>query len=134
MKTILTYGTFDVLHYGHIRLLQRAKELGDTLIVGLSTDEFNSIKGKSSYYTYEQRKEILESIKYVDKVIPENDWNQKVNDIKKYNASWGVMGSDWKDSPKFDALKEFCDVIYLERTDGISSTMIRNNLKNNAEN
>lgn len=134
MKTILTYGTFDVLHYGHIRILKRAKELGDTLIVGLSTDEFNSIKGKSSYYTYEQRKEILESIKYVDKVIPENDWNQKVNDIKKYNASCVVMGSDWKDSPKFEALKEFCDVIYLERTDGISSTMIRNNLKNNAEN
>lgn len=133
MKTILTYGTFDVLHYGHIRILKRAKELGDFLIVGLSTDEFNNIKGKNSYYTYEQRKEILEAIKYVDMVIPENDWNQKVGDIEKYNADCIVMGSDWKDNPKFEALREYCDVIYLERTDGISSTMIRNNLKNNAE-
>lgn len=122
MKVVLTYGTFDVLHYGHIRLLKRAKELGDYLIVGLSTDEFNAIKGKKSYYTYEQRKEILESLKYVDMVIPENDWNQKINDIKKYNVYCVTMGSDWEGDPKFEQLKEYCNVIYLDRTQGVSST------------
>ena len=122
MKVVLTYGTFDVLHYGHIRLLKRAKELGDYLIVGLSTDEFNAIKGKKSYYSYEQRKEILESLKYVDMVIPENDWNQKVTDIKKYNASCIAMGSDWKGDSRFEKLKDFCDVVFLDRTEGVSST------------
>ena len=95
-KIILTYGTYDILHFGHIRLLKRAKELGDYLIVGISTDEFNAIKGKKSYYNYETRKEMLESIKYVDMVIPEIDWNQKVDDIKKYNVSIVTMGSDWE--------------------------------------
>lgn len=122
MKVVLTYGTFDVLHYGHIRLLKRAKELGDYLIVGLSTDEFNATKGKKSYYTYEQRKEILESLKYVDMVIPENNWNQKIDDIKKYNAYCVTMGSDWAGNSNFEELKKFCKVVYLDRTEGVSST------------
>ena len=122
MKVVLTYGTFDVLHYGHIRLLKRAKEMGDYLIVGLSTDTFNTIKGKKSYYTYEQRKEILETIKYVDMVIPERNWNQKINDINKYNVDTLVMGNDWEDDPKFEALKKYCNVVYLDRTKNVSST------------
>lgn len=128
MKKILTYGTFDVLHRGHINLLKRAKERGDYLIVGISTDEFNAIKGKKSYYDYETRKEMLEAIKYVDEVIPECEWNQKPEDILKYGADEVVMGSDWAGNEKFEALREYCNVYYLPRTEGISSTMIKDEL------
>lgn len=130
MKTILTYGTFDVLHYGHVRLLKRAKELGDNLIVAVSTDEFNEIKGKKSFYTYEQRKEILEAIKYVDMIIPEEDWNQKESDIKKYNVDVVVMGSDWQGDERFEKLKSLCEVIYLPRTDNVCSTNTKEFLNN----
>lgn len=124
MKRVITYGTFDILHFGHINLLKRAKALGDYLIVGLSTDEFNAIKGKKSYYTYEQRKSILENLRFVDLVIPENNWAQKQDDIQKYQANIFVMGDDWKG--KFDELKQICKVIYLPRTEGVSSTQTKN--------
>lgn len=124
MKTVLTYGTFDVLHYGHINLLKRAKALGDYLIVGLSSDEFNALKNKKSFYSYEHRKLILEAIKYVDLVIPEETWEQKVSDVKKYGVDVFVMGDDWEG--KFDFLSEYCKVSYLPRTPDISSTMVRN--------
>lgn len=126
-KTILTYGTFDFLHIGHINILRRAREMGEQLIVGLSTDEFNAKKHKESFSTYKERKEILESIKYVDKVIPEKCWSQKEKDIKKYDVDTFVMGSDWRG--EFDHLKEHCDVIYLDRTQGISSTKIKSKAK-----
>ena len=128
MRKILTYGTYDVLHRGHINLLKRAKERGDYLIVGISTDEFNAIKGKKSYYDYETRKEMLEAIKYVDEVIPECEWDQKPGDIAKYGADEVVMGSDWAGNEKFEALREYCDVYYLPRTEGISSTQIKSEL------
>ena len=128
MRKILTYGTFDVLHRGHINLLRRAKERGDYLIVGISTDEFNAIKGKKSYYDYETRKEMLEAIKYVDEVIPEFDWNQKPDDIIRLGADEVVMGSDWAGNEKFESLRQYCDVYYLPRTEGISSTMIKDEL------
>ena len=95
MKRILTYGTFDLLHYGHIRLLKRAKAMGDYLIVALSTDEFNAGKGKKAYHTYETRKKMLEAIRYVDLVIPEESWEQKINDVKEYHVDTVVMGGDW---------------------------------------
>lgn len=123
MKKIITYGTFDLIHEGHIKLLQRAKQLGDYLIVALSTDKFNEAKGKHAYYGYSQRKEILTAIRYVDKVIPEENWEQKVKDIKEYNVDIFVMGDDWKG--QFDYLKEHCEVIYLPRTEGISTTQIK---------
>lgn len=128
MRRILTYGTYDLLHNGHIRLLKRAKARGDYLIVALSTDEFNKIKGKKSYYSYEKRKEMLEALRFVDLVIPEKSWEQKVDDIKKYEVDEVVMGSDWKDSDKFEYLKEYCDVVYLDRTEGISTTKVKNDL------
>lgn len=129
MKRILTYGTFDLLHYGHIRLLKRAKELGDYLIVALSTDEFNAIKGKTAYHNYETRKKMLEAIRYVDLVIPENNWEQKINDVKEYKVDITVMGSDWAGSDKFDYLKEYCELVYLDRTEGISTTQIKRDLQ-----
>lgn len=128
MKRILTYGTFDLLHYGHIRLLKRAKELGDYLIVALSTDEFNELKGKKAYHNYETRKKMLEAIRYVDLVIPEESWEQKKQDVLEYKADVVVMGSDWAGSDKFDYLKEICELIYLERTEGISTTKIKQEL------
>ena len=128
MKRILTYGTFDLLHYGHIRLLKRAKALGDYLIVALSTEEFNETKGKKSYHNYETRKEMLESIRYVDLVIPEENWEQKINDVKEYHVDVVVMGSDWAGSDKFDYLKDYCEVVYLDRTEGISTTKIKKDL------
>lgn len=131
MKRILTYGTYDLLHYGHIRLLKRAKALGDYLIVALSTDEFNAIKGKKAYHNYETRKEMLESIRYVDLVIPEENWEQKINDVKEYKVDVVVMGSDWKGSDKFDYLKDYCEVVYLDRTENISTTKIKEELKLN---
>ncbi|MBZ5749078.1 glycerol-3-phosphate cytidylyltransferase [Metabacillus rhizolycopersici] len=122
MKKVITYGTFDLIHWGHIALLKRAKSFGDYLIVGLSTDEFNAIKNKKAYHSYENRKMILEAIRYVDEVIPENNWEQKINDIKSNDADVFVMGSDW--DGHFDFLKEHCEVVYLPRTAGISTTKI----------
>lgn len=119
-NTIITYGTFDLLHVGHIRLLKRIKKLGDNLIVGLSTDEFNLVKGKKSIYSFADRKEILESLEYVDKVIPENNWEQKITDIKKHQVDLFVMGDDW--AGKFDFLNEYTQVFYIPRTQGISTT------------
>ena len=129
MKRILTYGTYDLLHYGHIRLLKRAKALGDYLIVALSTDEFNAIKGKSSYHPYSERKKMLEAVRYVDLVIPEENWEQKINDVKEYKVDVVVMGSDWANSDKFEYLKDYCEVVYLDRTEGVSTTKIKNDLK-----
>ena len=126
MKKVITYGTFDLLHVGHINLLRRAKELGDYLIVGLSTDEFNAGKHKEAYHSYEDRKIILEAIKYVDEVIPEETWEQKVTDVQKHHADIFVMGSDWEG--KFDFLKEYCEVIYRPRTPGVSTTQIKTDL------
>ena len=127
MKKVITYGTFDVLHYGHIHLLKRAKALGDYLIVALSSDEFNAVKNKRSYYTYDQRKILLEACKYVDLIIPENSWDQKISDIQKYEIDVFVMGSDWKG--KFDFLEKYCNVIYLERTPEVCSTKTKEFLK-----
>ena len=128
MKRILTYGTFDLLHYGHIRLLQRAKALGDYLVVALSTDEFNAGKGKKAYHNYETRKKMLEAIRYVDLVIPEECWEQKISDVQKYDIDIVVMGSDWAGSDRFDYLQEYCEVVYLDRTEGISTTKIKKDL------
>lgn len=128
MKRILTYGTFDLLHYGHIRLLQRAKALGDYLVVAVSTDEFNAGKGKKAYHNYETRKKMLEAIRYVDLVIPEECWEQKISDVQKYDIDMVVMGSDWAGSDKFDYLKDYCEVVYLDRTEGISTTKIKKDL------
>ena len=128
MKRILTYGTFDLLHYGHIRILERAKKLGDYLIVALSTDEFNKLKGKKAYHDYETRKKMLEALRCVDLVIPENTWGQKVDDVKKYYVDTVVMGSDWEGSDKFDYLKQYCQVIYLDRTEGVSTSKIKKDL------
>ena len=127
MKRVITYGTYDVLHYGHINLLKRARALGDYLIVCLSSDEFNQIKNKQSYYTYEQRKTILEACRYVDLVIPEYNWDQKITDVQKYQADIFVMGDDWKG--KFDFLKDYCEVIFLPRTPAVSRTQTHEFLK-----
>lgn len=126
MKKVITYGTYDLITPGHIQHLKESKEMGDYLIVGLSTDEFNSIKHKSSYLSYEERKVVLEAIKYVDEVIPEEDWNQKPSDIKKYNISVLTMGSDWEGSEKFEYLKQLCDVRFTKRPFKWSSTNFRN--------
>ena len=128
MKRVLTYGTFDLLHYGHIRVLERAKKLGDYLIVALSTDEFNAIKGKKAYHDYETRKKMLEALRCVDLVIPEENWEQKLDDVKRYYVDVVVMGSDWAGSDKFDYLKKYCELVYLDRTDGISTTKIKKDL------
>ncbi|MCI9071671.1 MAG: glycerol-3-phosphate cytidylyltransferase [Lachnospiraceae bacterium] len=133
MKRVITYGTFDLLHYGHINLLRRAKALGDYLIVALSTDEFNwNEKQKICFFDFEKRKALLEAIRYVDLVIPETCWEQKVRDIKEYKVDTFVMGDDWEG--KFDFLNEYCHVVYLERTPEISTTDIKRKLgeKNNA--
>ncbi len=126
-KTVITYGTFDLFHIGHLKLLQRLKQLGDKLIVAVSTDEFNAGKNKKTIIPYEQRSEIVSNIKCVDVVIPENSWEQKIGDVKKYNVDIFGIGNDWEG--KFDFLKEYCQVYYLERTKGISSTQIKQLLK-----
>ena len=123
MRTVLTYGTFDLLHYGHVEILRRARELGDRLIVGLSTDEFNEMKGKKCVFSYQKRKKLLEAIEYVDQVIPENNWEQKTEDVKKYGIDIFVMGDDWKG--KFDFLSDYTKVHYLPRTKGISTTKLK---------
>lgn len=128
MKRVLTYGTFDLLHFGHIEILRRAKELGDYLIVAVSTDEFNEIKGKKAYHNYETRKKMLEAIRYVDLVIPENDWKQKRNDVIDYKVDVVVMGSDWENNENFECLRDICEVVYLPRTEGISTTKIKKDL------
>ncbi|MCL2859474.1 MAG: glycerol-3-phosphate cytidylyltransferase [Oscillospiraceae bacterium] len=128
MKRILTYGTYDLLHYGHIRLLKRAKAMGDYLVVALSTDDFNILKGKKAYHDYETRKNMLEALRYVDLVIPEENWEQKADDIKKYHIDTVVMGGDWAGSDKFEYLKEHCDLVYLDRTEGVSTTKIKEDL------
>ncbi|MDN7226334.1 glycerol-3-phosphate cytidylyltransferase [Planococcus liqunii] len=128
MKKVITYGTFDLMHHGHINILKRAKALGDYLVVGLSTDEFNAIKGKAAYHSYQDRKLVLEAIKYVDEVIPEQEWGQKVEDIQSHDIDIFVMGSDWEG--KFNELSAYCDVIYLPRTEGISTTKIKTDLLN----
>ena len=128
MKRVITYGTFDLLHYGHINLLKRAKALGDYLIVALSTDEFNwNSKQKKCYFSYKKRKQLLESIRYVDLVIPEENWEQKINDIQLYKIDTFVMGDDWRG--KFDFLKDYCEVVYLPRTPEISTTQIKKDLR-----
>lgn len=128
MRKVITYGTFDLLHYGHIQLLCRAKALGDYLIVALSTDEFNlNQKNKVCYFSYEQRKLLLESIRFVDLVIPEENWDQKISDVKEFKVDTFVMGDDWKG--KFDFLKDYCEVVYLPRTPEISTTQIKKDLK-----
>ena len=127
-KTILTYGTFDMFHIGHLKLLQRLSELGDELIVAVSSDEFNELKNKTVLIPYEQRAEIVANISCVDKVIPEHNWEQKIDDVQKYNVDVFAMGDDWEG--KFDFLKEHCDVVYLERTKDISTTQLKKSLTN----
>lgn len=126
MKTVITYGTFDILHVGHINLLKRARALGDRLVVGLSSDKFNQGKHKSSLLNYENRKVVLESIRYVDEVFPEETWDQKAGDIRRFSADIFVMGDDW--IGKFDFLREYCEVTYLARTPSISTTDIKQSL------
>lgn len=127
MKKVITYGTFDLIHWGHIRLLERAKALGDYLIVAISTDEFNRIKHKEAYHNFEHRKLILEAIRYVDEVIPESNWGQKLEDVQSRDIDVFVMGDDWEG--EFDFLKPYCEVVYLPRTDGISTSKIKDDLK-----
>lgn len=126
VKKVITYGTFDLIHMGHINILRRAKELGNHLTVAVSTDEFNRLKHKDAYYSYEERKQILEAIKYVDEVIPESNWGQKIKDVKKHDIDVFVMGDDWEG--EFDFLKPHCEVVYLARTEGVSTTKIKQDL------
>ncbi len=126
MKKVITYGTYDLLHYGHINLLRRAREQGDYLIVALSTDDFNKLKGKKSYFTFEERKHLLESVRYVDLVIPEENWEQKENDIDEFKVDVFVIGDDWEG--KFDFLEDKCEVVYLPRTQEISTSKIKEDL------
>ena len=123
MRKILTYGTFDLMHYGHIKILKRAKEQGDYLVVGVSSDKFNESKGKKAIHSLEERIEMLEAIKFVDKIIVEDTWEQKINDIEENDIDLFLMGDDWND--KFDYLKKYCEVKYLPRTKDISSTAIK---------
>ena len=127
LKKVITYGTFDLLHVGHLNLLKRAKAMGDYLVVAISSDAFNAGKNKQAYYSFEDRKTILESVRYVDEVIAEDTWEQKIDDIKQHDIDIFVMGDDW--SGKFDFLKDHCDVVYLPRTEGISTTQIKDDLK-----
>ena len=133
LRRVLTYGTYDLLHYGHVRLLRRAAALGDYLVVALSTDEFNASKGKTSFYPYEVRREMLESIRYVDLVIPERNWEQKVDDIKEYGIDVVVMGADWAGSDRFEYLRDYCELVYLDRTPGISTTQVKGRLTKGGE-
>ena len=129
MKRVITYGTFDLLHYGHINMLRRAKEQGDYLIVALSEDEFNEkCKNKKCYFNYDERKHLLEAIRYVDLVIPEKSWNQKVHDIQLYQVDIFAIGDDWEG--KFDFMKEYCEVMYFPRTAMVSTTQIKADLSN----
>jgi len=131
MKTVLTYGTFDLFHVGHVRLLKRLRAIGDRLVVGCSSDEFNNSKGKKSIFSYEERAEILNSCKYVDLVFPEHTWEQKATDIQFHQVSIFAMGDDW--SGKFDHLSSLTEVYYLPRTEGISTTDIKSILSSAQE-
>jgi len=126
MKTVITYGTYDLFHVGHLRLLERARTLGDRLVVAVSSDEFNAGKGKKTIIPFADRAAIIAALKCVDLVIPENTWEQKVDDIKRFNVTTFVMGDDWKG--KFDELKELCEVLYFPRTDGISTTELKQSM------
>lgn len=126
-KIVITYGTFDMFHIGHLRLLQRLKKLGDKLIVAVSTDEFNATKGKTTVIPFADRVEIVKNIRCVDEVIAEDNWEQKVSDIQKYNVSIFAMGNDWEG--KFDDLNQWCEVVYLPRTEGISTSHLKQVLK-----
>lgn len=126
-KNVITYGTFDLFHVGHLNLFKKLKNLGDFLIVAVSTDEFNALKGKKSIIPYKQRAEIVQNIKFVDKVIPETCWEQKINDIKKYKIDIFGIGSDWKG--KFDYLNSYCEIVYIDRTEGISSSQLKDLLQ-----
>lgn len=129
MKRVITYGTYDLLHYGHINLLERAKALGDYLVVAISTDEFNwNSKQKKCYFSFEERKRMVEALRCVDLVIPEENWEQKIKDVQEYKIDTFVMGDDWKG--KFDFLKDYCEVVYLPRTPEISTTQIKKDLNN----
>lgn len=123
MKIVLTYGTFDLFHIGHLNLLKRARELGDKLIVAVSTDEFNATKGKTTLMPFEHRVELVRSVRYVDEVIAEHQWDQKIADVQQHKVDVFVMGSDWQG--KFDFLKPYCEVVYLPRTDNVSSTDLK---------
>lgn len=123
MKTVLTYGTFDLFHIGHLNILKRARELGDKLIVAVSTDEFNATKGKTTLMPFEHRVELVRSVRFVDEVIAESNWEQKISDVQKHNVDVFVMGSDWQG--KFDFLTPYCEVVYLPRTDNVSSTDLK---------
>lgn len=127
MKKVITYGTFDLLHKGHINILKRARAYGDHLTVVLSSDEFNAIKGKKAYTSYEDREEILRAVRYVDEVIPELTWEQKISDVVDNQIDIFVMGDDWRG--KFDFLNDYCEVVYLPRTEGVSTTKIKEDLK-----
>ncbi|WP_082530613.1 glycerol-3-phosphate cytidylyltransferase [Aeromicrobium sp. Root344] len=127
MTTVLTYGTFDLFHIGHLNLIERLSQMGDRLIIAVSTDEFNAGKGKTSVVSYEDRARIIGSIKGVDLVIPETSWEQKASDIREHDVDIFAIGEDW--AGKFDELKELCEVVYLPRTDGISSTEIKQMLR-----
>ena len=126
MKTVLTYGTFDLFHIGHVRLLERARDLGDRLCVGVSSDEFNAIKGKRSIMPYSHRAAIVGAMASVDEVFAENDWGQKEEDIRRLEADVLVMGDDWRG--KFDDFGNLCEVVYLPRTQDISTTELKSAL------
>ncbi|PMO41098.1 glycerol-3-phosphate cytidylyltransferase [Vibrio sp. 10N.222.52.B12] len=126
MKTVITYGTFDLFHVGHVRLLKRLSELGDRLVVGISSDEFNELKGKKSFFSYAERAEIVAACQYVNEVFPEHDWEQKQSDVQRFNADIFAMGDDWEG--KFDFLSEYCEVVYLPRTENVSTTDIKKKL------
>ena len=128
MTRVLTYGTFDLLHWGHIRLLKRAREQGDYLVVALSTEEFNEGKGKKTYHDFETRKAMLEAVRYVDLVIPEERWDQKIGDVQLLEIDKVVMGGDWAGDERFEILKDHCEVVYLDRTEGVSTTKIKQDL------
>jgi glycerol-3-phosphate cytidylyltransferase len=123
MKTVVTYGSFDLFHVGHVRLLKRLKALGDKLVVGLSTDEFNQVKGKSTIIPFDDRKEILLACQYVDAVFAETCWEQKREDMLREDASIFAIGDDW--SGKFDDLGDLVEVLYLPRTQNVSTTDLK---------
>lgn len=127
MKKVITYGTFDLFHIGHLNLLRRARELGDHLTVAVSTDSFNARKHKQCIYPWEHRAEIVSAIRYVDEVIPETCWEQKREDIVRLGVSVFVIGEDWKG--EFDFLQDLCRVVYLPRTESISTTTIRSSVR-----
>lgn len=127
MKKVITYGTFDLFHVGHLNILKRAKALGDYLVVAVSSDDFNALKGKKCVIPDHERMAIVEAIKYVDEVIPEHNWEQKINDVKEHDIDVFVMGADWEGH--FDFLKDYCEVVYLERTPNISTTQLKEELK-----